>query len=452
MALGFATILIVTDHLGEAYGSFIGAQRFVGMFIVLAQFGLGTLLVRAVAARRAEAGATFGTILALRLILCTAFAILVSTTALVFDYLPEHRGLVYGFILLSVIGVFAATPLSLFEGFELMGRSAALKVLRSVATFGAVILVVVLKGGSRGVMLAYIFSGTVQLLVALALTRRLTDPLQTRVRVEQMIPMLRTALLFVAIGLAFTALRSLDVVMLTRLSTTVEVAQYGAALNFVEVTLALPLLAQRALFPALSRLGATEDAAGVAYNSLLVFSVVLVPSAIGMSLLAEHAVSLYPSGDFADAAPVLSILAISLAFLGSTMVCATYLTAIGRLWTILGAYALALPLQVIANLILIDLAGAIGVAIATVIAHAALAIGLVVVVVAAGTRVPFAAFARHLAAAAGMALVILATRNGPMVVAVCAGGLSYAVFLFLFSRPESIERRLLGVVLERWRK
>jgi O-antigen/teichoic acid export membrane protein len=171
-----------------------------------------------------------------------------------------------------------------------------------------------------------------------------------------------------------------------------------------------------------------------------------------MSLLAEHAVALYPSGQFADAAPVLSILAISLAFLGPTMVCATYLTAIGRMWTILGAYALALPLQVIANLILIDFAGAVGVAIATVFAHAALAIGLVVVVIASGIRIPFAAFARHLAAAAGMGLVILATRGGPMIAAIAAGGLTYGALLFLLSRPDSLERRLLNMTLERWRR
>ena len=69
LALGFATTLIVTDRLGRDYGVFIGAQRFVGLFLVLAEFGLGTLLVRSVAARREEAGILFATVLALRLVL-----------------------------------------------------------------------------------------------------------------------------------------------------------------------------------------------------------------------------------------------------------------------------------------------------------------------------------------------------------------------------------------------
>ena len=43
LGLGFVTTLLVTNRLGDQYGLFIGAQRFVGLFLVVAQFGLHPL-------------------------------------------------------------------------------------------------------------------------------------------------------------------------------------------------------------------------------------------------------------------------------------------------------------------------------------------------------------------------------------------------------------------------
>jgi O-antigen/teichoic acid export membrane protein len=162
-------------------------------------------------------------------------------------------------------------------------------------------------------------------------------------------------------------------------------------------------------------------------------------------------VALYPSGEFAAAAPVLRILAASLIVLGSATVCAIYLTGVGHLKTILVAYAVALPVQVAANLILIPRWGAVGAAAATVAAHASLALMLAGFLVARGIRFPMAAFARHAVAAVGMGGVVLLTRSLPLPVPVVVGVVSYAVLLFVLSDSQSLERRLLVAALERWR-
>ena len=128
-----------------------------------------------------------------------------------------------------------------------------------------------------------------------------------------------------------------------------------------------------------------------------------MPSAIGLALLSEQLVTLYPSGEFAAAAPVLRILAAALVVLGPATVCAIYLTGAGRLKTILGAYAVTLPVQVVANLMLIPRWGAVGAAAATVVAHASQALMLAGFLIARGLRFPVAAFARHAVATTGMA-------------------------------------------------
>ena len=175
LALGFATTLIVTDRLGRDYGLFIGAQRFVGLFFVVADLGLGTLLVRSVAARREEAGALFATVLAIRLVLCGVFAVTVAASAHVVHYLPGHRSLVYAFIVAGVLGVFANTVRALFEGLEHMGRSALVNFGRAAATLALVVAVLLIGGGLAEIALAYVVAGAAQLGIALALTRGLPN-------------------------------------------------------------------------------------------------------------------------------------------------------------------------------------------------------------------------------------------------------------------------------------
>jgi O-antigen/teichoic acid export membrane protein len=437
--------------LGRDYGVFIGAQRFVGLFLVLAQFGLGTLLVRSVAAHREEAGVIFGTVFTIRLVLCGTFAAVVAAVSYLIDYLPEHRPLIYAFILVNMLGVLTGTLTSLFEGLERMGRSALVNVGRATATCALVVALLLAGGGLAGVALAYVLAGVTQLGIALALARGLPGSLRPAVEIDRIVPMMREALLFVAVGLCFTALRSLDVVMLTRLSSTDEVAQYGAALNFVDVLLVLPLLLQRALLPAFARLHAAGKSEETVRDALQVFSAVLMPSAVGLALLCEQVVGLYPSGEFADAAPVLRILAASLIALGPATVCGVYLTGVGRLPAILGTYAVALPIQVVANLLLIPRWGAVGAAAATFTAHASLALMFAGLLVASGIRLPLAAFARQAAASAGMAGVVLLTRSLPLPVPLATGAMSYVVLLLLISGKQSLERRLLAAAVERWR-
>jgi O-antigen/teichoic acid export membrane protein len=231
--------------------------------------------------------------------------------------------------------------------------------------------------------------------------------------------------------------------MLTDISGPEETARYGAALNFIEVMLPMMIVAQRSLLPAISRLGEKSAGAGVIRDTLHLFSALLVPGAIGLALLAPHALALYPSGQFDDAAAVLQILAFCVLFLGPIMVCATYLTGVGRLWTLIWAYAFTLPLQAIANAVLIPMAGAEGVAVATLIAQGTLAALLLWAVRSRGVALPVAGFARHLAAGLAMAgvVVMLDALFFPLIVV--AGACVYAAVLLAISGPDSLERRII---------
>jgi O-antigen/teichoic acid export membrane protein len=450
--LGFVTTILVTDLLGNAYGLFLGAQRFVALFLVIAQFGLHPLLVRAIASRTAAPGPLIGTALALRGVLAPVFLLTIAIGVEAGGYLPDHRWLVWAFVGIELVGVVVETFLALCEGLERMGRSALVAMVRSALTAAGIVVVLMVGGGLPAVVAAYAVGRLVQLVVAVVLTRSAVGELRLSVIWARVPPMVREALPFIAIAYGYVWLRSLDIVFLTRLSTTAEAARYGAALNFFEVLVVAPHLVQRVLLPAFSRLEAGSGGAGMARNVIETFYLVLLPSVVGLVLLAPQAVALYPSGEFSAAAPVLQALAPALLFLPPVTVCASHLTAAGRLRQIIAAYGVALPLQVVANLLLIPRYGAVGAAMATVLAYGTLAAALVVASLGLGIRFPWASIGRQMLAAGLMGGCVFAINDLPVLIPVALGAIVYVAAVLLLAPSSSLERRLLTEVMARLSK
>jgi len=453
MGLGFVTTILVTDQLGQDYGLFIAAQRFVGLFLVVAQFGLGALLIRAVARREDDVGGLLGTVLFLRSVLGVAFGVLVMSTAYAMGYLAEHRWLLAVFALLEFTGVMVETFVGTCQGLETMGRATVIRLSRSVITCVGVLVVLFTGGGLYEVAIVYLVSRVIQLLIAVVVTHGAVPELKLHVRWDRLRAVVSEARLFLLVKFGYAALRALDVVMLTQLQPDkAEVARYGAALNFLDVLLTMPLLVQRALLPAFSRLHAEGGVSGVGRNSLQIASAVLLPAAVGVALLSEHAVALYPSGQFADAAIVLTILASGFYFVAMETVAATLLTGAGRVNIVVKAYIPALTCQVATNFALAPSFGAVGIAISTVATYAVLAFIYLFSLKKVDVPVPFGAMARHGLASAIMCPFILATRQYVLPVPIAAGMLGYLVGLLLVTRPGSLERRMMNELLAKMRR
>jgi len=444
LVLGLATTVLITDRLGDDYGILLGAQRFVALFLVVAQFGLYPLLVRSVAARPHEAGALLGTVLALRAMLGGIFVLVTVSAAIGTAYLPEFRWLIGALVAVELVGIFTESHVAVCEGLERMGSAALVTVVRPVVLFAGLAAVVTLDLGLPGIAGSYAAARAAQLVLAAALVWRVRPPRSLSVRTDWMLPMLREALLFVLIGLAFTAMSSMDVVVLTRLGPTEAVSWYGGALNFFDVLLALPVLVQRSLLPAFTRLGVERRASDVARATLQVFSAVLLPASIGLAAVAREAVALYPSGAFGPSEPALRVLTLGVPFAGLALACAIYLTGVGRLADILRCYAVALPVELAVLLLSVPELGAAGAAAGRVAAHAVLAIALLHQVRNNAVSVPIGPLCRHAAASLAMLGVLLAVDGLHLAARVAIGCAVYAALMLALSGRGSLERALVA--------
>jgi O-antigen/teichoic acid export membrane protein len=441
LALGFVSTILVTDSLGERYGPLVAAQRFVGPFLVIVQFGLYPLLVRAFASGRGDPGALFATALALRAVLGAVFAFSVPLVAHVAGYLPEQRWLLHAFVGIELLGVIAETFMARCEGFEAFGRSAVIGMSRSLATFAGVAVATWLGGGLAAFVAVYGVSRVVQLAVAAAVVRKAGPRFRLRLDFASVRPLLREAIWFMGVGLTATIQATLAVVLLARFSTAAETARFGACLNFLDVVLVLPVLLQRTLLPAFSRLSRTGGATGIAHDALRVIPTLLIPAGVGMACLAEAILALYPSGEFADAAPVLRLVALWLVFNGPAHVCAAFLTGIGRLRALILVNVLGACLQALLLMVAIPRAGAVGAAAGTLVAYGAVTALLLTLARQSGVALPWSAFLRAAAASLAMAAALVGVRQLFLPLAVAAGAAVFGGVWWLLVPKHGLERR-----------
>jgi O-antigen/teichoic acid export membrane protein len=452
LAVAFGSMILITDRLGaDRYGLLVGAQRFIGIFAVIVYFGMHPLVVRASATGSRDVGILLGTILVLRTTLGLVAGLLVWIAVATTNYLPDHGLLLFGVAVVQVPMAFAEVFTAVCEGRERMGRVAWITLIRTLTTFLCICVAVFLDGDIGLFVAAYIVGGLSELGAALLLSRDVVPGLRLRVQVDRLLPILREAVPFLLVGLGYTALRGLDVVILARFSSIPEVSRYGAALNFIDLITMFALMVQRALLPVFSRLQLTRAANDLASNSMSLSFAVLIPASAGLALLADSAVLLYPSGEYEAAGPVLIALCGALVWLGPSIVCATFLTGAGRLRPILGAYAVALPVQAVVSLLLVADYAAVGVAIGTVVGNALMGLLLLRSARGLGMAIAHRVILRQVLATGLMALAVTATQGMPVVISLLVGFLTYVGALWMIAPVESPERRLVADVVSRWR-
>ena len=450
MAFGFFGRVLVADRLGDDFGLIVGAQGFVLAFLPLVQFGLHPLLVREFASGRGDPDGLLGATLLVRVFLGVAYAVVVPIAAVATGYLPGQRWLLVVFVGVELLGILAETYSALCEGFERMARAALIDMARPIATFLGVATALFAGGTVEAFAMGYLGARLCQAALAAVLGHTARRGLRPRFAFARLLPLLREARWFAAMGLIAAANGSLAVMVLTRFSTIAETARYGAALVFLELVMIFPVQVQRALLPAFSRLTSTGGATGMAHNSLRVVPIALFPAAAGLALLAEPILGLYPSGSFGGAAPALAVMGLWLLIMAPGHVAGTYLTGVGRIRALVLINLAGLALQAAFQVGLAPRHGALGAALAVLISYTLVSLLSMMATRDDGVRVPWAPWLRILAATAVMSAAVYPVREMALWVSVPVGVAVYAAAFFLLLPSASFERRAIALTLDRW--
>lgn len=370
--LSFVLSVLIGRVLGEeGLGVYTTALAWVFPLSLVAEFGLGTLMTRDIAAEVSRQQAYLAQTTRIRLwiggcltILLILIAPILSGDELVIQGLQISAPLI---VILPFYGAFTA----IFRARQVMWPIALLNVGMLLTQ---VILTALVFAGGGGVMAALVVNtGTSagQLLAAWLIYRSRfyqTNDLHKFGVANQWTTILRRAWPFAIAAILAAAQTRVSVILLEQLTNTSEVGYYAAASRFVEAGRMLPNALFGALFPALAALVINPTAFQKLFRrvmiGLLVFGLFF---GIGFSLFAQIAIDLTYGETFNPAISVLQLAAWSLLpglLRGARTL---YWYAYEREQFVNIITVLALIGQVILSLWLIPILGALGVAVVNVI-------------------------------------------------------------------------------------
>lgn len=363
-ASGFVVLLAVARVLSvEDFGRYASVSALAGAVAALTYFGVQQVMIREMVCDRSLAARVAGRAVVLRLALAAVAAVGLAVAGYFSDYGPAlylALGLAFG---LEVCRSFTMLGCAVFQAHERMGYEPPLSVVAGLAAMAGVGAALWLGGGVPGVLAGLLAAAVLHMALTWRVAVRLTRP---SLAVDW--PGLRAMFLassVVGLGVFFQQnLFRAGALSLSWWAGLSAVADFQAPHEFLLKLEILPQALMLAVFPALARLAPVDPAAAAGLYRLIfryALQVMALPSIL-LAFYAEPACVLLFGEKYAGAAPVMRILALSLAPLALDMLVNNLLVAIGRQRYALYYAAAALVLAFGVNAFVVPRYGALGAA------------------------------------------------------------------------------------------
>lgn len=354
-AIGFVTFIVTARYLGPAiYGDLTAANAFLYVPTVLAEVGLSMIVVREISADESSTEDVVGGSLPLRAVIAVATVTLslLIALALPFNHRTELAILVGSPGALFTVMTYAVQPV--LQARLRMQWAVIATIAGRLATLGLTVAAVTGGLGYLAVMGATVIGLGLTLVLSVVFVRRL---MRIRLRVDTALwrrligPALYLAL---ALGIASITAR-VDTVLISLLKPSRDVGLYGAAYKFVDVSTLIASAIGISLFPVFSRFFATDPrrARGLLQKSLDVVAALSPPLVVLIIGLAPQIIRYSAGHEFAEAVPVLQLLALSLIFVFLRAPLSRYQIAAGAYRPLAWMMVAMLAFNIVLNLVLI---------------------------------------------------------------------------------------------------
>lgn len=251
-----------------------------------------------------------------------------------------------------------------------------------------------------------------------------------RARVTALLARGRRLVLFTLLGLV---LYNVDLLILRVLRGDADAGRYAAAYVLISFCANLMIAYSHTVLPSMARDPSPTPGTASAYGTGLVVAwLVTLPVAVGGALVAPWLVTLLFGSAYADGAPALQVLVLSVPIAALREMAVAALIARHRESSLLTVNSAAAVVNVGLNVALIPRFGVVGAAWATVLSEIVrLILAATAVRVAVPGARPWQSLARVTAAGAGMGLAVWLSGTAASPLALVVGGVAYPVLLVL---------------------
>ncbi len=355
LSLALVTTGILTRELGPTgFGYYRAAVAYLGLVVILADLGLGSIFVREISRPGADQARIIGNALSLRLVVAASAMLIALPLSQLLAFDDAMRlgilGGALGFVAYSV-------HLLLFGLFQQQLRQQG--VVFAEVSGGLLLLALILLFARLGAeaawfVLALGLSYGFTLGLAILFARRLV-PFRLRFELAQWHQLARFCLPVAASNTIAILYFHADSVLLALLQGPQAVGLYGVPIKIFDSALGIPVLFVGLFAPLLARTARSDlsQFAGLVGDGLGVLCILIVGVAVGLNAVAAGVIELLAGAAFADAAIILHLLTIVLVLHSVVMLLREAATALQIQHRLLPGYLLGLGVAMVAYFLLI---------------------------------------------------------------------------------------------------
>jgi O-antigen/teichoic acid export membrane protein len=452
--VNFVQLPLLVRHLGKAeYGVYSLTLAFPAMFLVLSDMGINSIMLRKVARDRGSCAAVLPTVLFLKVVLTAVFITVLSVTVALSNYGSFVKALLIVSALGSAASIYIELVIAAARGAENFALEAYVSAGRAVSFLLVVIAVVAMNGGLMAVVGGWVVTSLLASLFCLGWCKRHYGLRVQWVSAKEAYRMLRESWPFALHNMISPLFGTIDVLMLSLLSTYESVGTYNAAYRLVIFLHVVPEALNRVLFARLSRLFTTTpgDFTAQINRALLHMLILGLPASVGLMIVSDKVVVTLFSSEYANSGMILRILAAPLAFYFVRVIFSAALYASNRERLALTCFGCATALNALLDLVLIPRYDYMGSAYASLCAEVMLCTAYWVAV-KRFCRVSLDGAGVRLMCAVGLlAGTAMFLMGRPLVVQVTISAVVYGLGVYFFKvlNPEEV-CRISGFVRKLW--
>lgn len=352
-------------------GQYSFILAFVALFGIIHEFGYYSVISREVAKERNQASVYLSNVIFIKvgLIAISFFLIIFSINFL--GYPQEIKNLVYMYTITTFFISFSAPFRAIFVAYEKLEYEAVVTLVERVLVVPLSIAALLLGYGLKGLIIVLLISGAIEFFLSVIIVHKKITKLKFEIDLKFCKELVVMAIPFVFLGVFNTIYHSVDIVMLSKIAGDAATGWYSASYRLISALLFIPALFMGALFPVMSRFFASSrDSLVFAYRTSFKFLLILaLPTAVGVTLLADRIIIRIYGDLFFNSILVLQILAWTMGLMFLNNVFFITLMSINKEKTTTKIVAFGVTLNVILNLILIPRFLHIGASVATLAAE-----------------------------------------------------------------------------------
>ncbi|MGB9980627.1 flippase [Methanobacterium sp.] len=366
----FVYTIYSAQYLGaEGFGVLSLAIAFTGIFGVLADFGLATLVVREVARNKSLVNKYLGNALSIKIILAILTIGLTSITLNIMGYPQQTIYVTYLITFSVIITAFSQIFYSIFQAYEKMEYQSIGTILYAALILLGILLAIYYKLDILAIALVYFVSSLIVLACNLSICAWKFVLPRLKVDFGFWKSTLKEAWPFAITTISVNIYTWIDTILLSLLIGELVVGWYTAAYRLIIVLFIIPIIFNTAVFPVMSRYYvSSKESLRFSFEKYFKFIMLIgFPLGIGTTLLADKVILLIYGNQYLNSIIALQILIWTLVIVFARSPFERLLEASNRQLTVTKVFIIGVIFNVTANLIVIPKFSYVGSAVITVL-------------------------------------------------------------------------------------